>query len=69
MINFKNGGFLLGLLAGAALTALLGIFVLMLIQTVGPAPVVTPTDTPTTDTSETDTPERGCAPWSGASSC
>lgn len=56
MINFKNGGFLLGLLAGAALTALLGIFVLMLIQTVGPAPVVTPTDTPTTEPTHTPTP-------------
>ncbi len=65
MINFKNGGFLLGLLGGAALTALLGIFVLMLIQTVRPAPVatltdtpapVTPTDTPTTEPTYTPTP-------------
>jgi hypothetical protein len=52
MLNLRNGGFLLGLLAGIALTALLGIFVFTLVQAARPAqpavpqPVasVTPTD-------------------------
>jgi hypothetical protein len=56
MLNLRNGGFLLGLLAGMALTALLGIFVLMLIQTAGPAASVTPTVTPTAEPTSTPTP-------------
>lgn len=42
MFNLKKHAFLLGLFAGAALTALLGIFVLMLIQVTRPAPSPVP---------------------------
>ena len=42
MLNLRNGGFLLGLLAGIALTALLGIFVFTLVQAARPAQPAAP---------------------------
>lgn len=68
MLNIKHGALLLGLVAGAALTALIGIFWLMLLQVTRPAqapipsPVAVSTPTPTTAPSEETTTAPGDEP-------